>query len=177
MATRLTQTAPGALLTPGARRLRLSFLIPAVLLPIALSGQQPTVAGFVEFGGSGGFASANLEVAPFRQIRLRGGGGFLWVWPTIPLSGSILMGRGKSKLELGAGGTVIFFPGTDSSHDDFAQRLGDLLFFGKGIGTRVIGAGILGYRYQPDEGAILRFAFTPFVSNGKVAPWGGVSIG
>ena len=154
-------------------RLALAVLL---LLPASLSAQVRKNAFFFEFGGPAGYGSANLELGLARQLRVRAGAGFMYVWPTFPLTGSLLLGHGPNALEIGAGVTLIKTPdqiGDQDPTNDFLEKI----LFAEGQGTMVMTTGVIGWRYQPAHGAMIRVAMTPLYFEGDLAFWGGASLG
>jgi hypothetical protein len=47
----------------------------------------------------------------------------------------------------------------------------------EGVGTQVLPVGILGWRYHPQDGAILRLTATPLLIQGRAFFYGGASLG
>ena len=131
---------------------------------------------FVEAGGNAGLVSLNLELAPVGPIHFRGGLGLLYIAPSVPVTGTVVIGRGSSALEIGGGATFVFFGGRDSTHT-FGEQFVELLVLGKGLGTITVPTGVLGYRHQQAGGFLFRATFTPWIYHGRVLWWGGISIG
>ena len=152
------------------------LLLLLLLLPATAGAQYRKSAFYLEGGGSAGFGSLNLELGLGRQLRIRGGAGLMYVWPTVPVTASVLLGHGANSIEIGGGATFIFTPPdipSDSPTNDFLEHI----FFASGEGTMVMATGILGYRYQPAEGAMIRATATPLVFDGHVQFWFGLSLG
>ncbi len=147
------------------------------LLPAGLAAQARKSAFFFEFGGAGGYGSANLELGLSQRLRVRGGAGLMWIWPTFPVTASVLVGHGAHLLEVGGGATFIVTPdegsGEDTPPNDFIEHI----FFAEGQGTLTMATGIVGYRWQPAHGAMLRAVVTPLYYDETVQFWGGLSLG
>ena len=145
-------------------------------MPAELTAQVNHGALFVEFGGSAGYGSANLELGVTRQLRIRGGAGVAYIWPAFPVTASYLLGRGSSTFELGAGATFIKTPDQISKEPGLADFF-EKIFFAEGQGTLTLMTGVAGWRYQPVHGALLRAVITPLYYHGDLAIWGGLSLG
>ncbi|MDR3611850.1 MAG: hypothetical protein P4L27_14870 [Ignavibacteriaceae bacterium] len=125
---------------------------------------------YVEALGSGLFYSVNYDRLFSHNIGGRIGIGLLSDGLNslyfIPVTLNYLIGKGNSKLELGAGVTIV---------------AADIDLFGTGhrtSGSLVLGTAIIGYRYQPADGGFLfRIGFTPLFSEFGSLPWGGLSLG
>jgi hypothetical protein len=127
-----------------------------------------------EFLGSGGIYSINYDRLFTPNIGARIGFSYLSFERDIiipettmyffPISFNYYAGDGNSKLELGAGMTVV---------------TGTVDWFGmKEYGSVVVGNFNIGYRYEPiDGGFFFRIGFTPFVTAEGIQPWGGLGIG
>ena len=124
---------------------------------------QSRTNAFLEILGNGGAYSLNVERTIHDQLALRLGFG-AWSsdnWGagkknfiTVPVTGSYLLGKGKSKLELGGGFLLgnINYRSSFNTTDDFRQTIFNL-------------TGIIGYRFQPAYGGFLaRIGLAPFYS-------------
>ncbi len=82
----------------------------------------------------------------------------------IPITAHYLLGKGNSRLELGAGLVVL------TGKADLG-----------GVSTSdatVLGTGVFAYRFQkPDGGVFFKAGFTPLFQGGTFIPWFGISIG
>lgn len=148
---------------------------PAVLVTHAAA--QHRAHYFVEAGGNSGSISLNLDVRAFSSVRLRAGAGLLSIWPAFPFTATLTLGRGSHSLEVGGGATVIVFPPKGESSGSLAQDFAELFLLGEGIGTVVVGTGVLGYRHEQPGGFLFRATLTPFIDEGNVTLWGGLTIG
>ncbi len=157
-------------------RRRVPLLLLALTLLVAAPARAQRRAGyFVELGGNGGFASLNLDLVPIAHLHTRAGVGLL-LWPTIPLTASYLIGSGPNQLEVGGGTTIIFFPPADPNAGAL-ERFVELITIGKGIGTRALMTGVLGYRHEGKSGSMFRVTVTPYFGRGRALVWYGVSLG
>jgi hypothetical protein len=136
--------------------------------------QQHPNSIYLELLGSGGIYSINYDRLFTPNIGGRIGFSYLSfdqdvIIPEMtmyffPLSFNYFVGNGSSKLELGAGMTIV------TGHFDW--------FGVKGSGSIVIANLNIGYRYQPvDDGFVFRIGFIPVVTPKGVQPWGGLSLG
>jgi hypothetical protein len=148
----------------------------ALLVSTAQAQARPPALYF-QFAGEGLGLSANLDVGLTQSVRLRGGAGWLWTVGTVPVSLSYLVSRKNATLEVGGGATVMKFlssgPASGNAIDDFIEKT---LFF-RGQKTMVAAVGILGWRYHPAEGALLRLTLTPLLLQGRARLYGGASFG
>jgi hypothetical protein len=156
--------------------MRLPLLLLALLTTSAQAQRRPPVLYF-QIGGEGLGLSANLDVGVTQSLRLRGGAGYVWVAGTVPFSATYLLTRKNSTFEIGGGATVLIFPADRNKNDNSLTHWLERVIFLEGQGTKVAGVGILGYRYHPAEGALLRLTFTPLVLQGHVHAYGGLSFG
>lgn len=156
--------------------MRLPLLLLALLTTSAHAQGRPPVLYF-EAGGEGLGLSVNLDVGVTQSVRLRGGAGFIWTVTTVPVSASYLLTHRNSTLELGGGATVLVFLPDRNKGNNSLVRFFERTLFLQGQGTRVAGVGILGYRYHPTDGALLRLTLTPLVYAGHVRMFGGLSFG
>jgi hypothetical protein len=129
---------------------------------------------YVELLGNAGLYSFNYDRLFTHNIGARVGFSYLHTSEDIifremtfylfPVSVNYFVGEGSSKLELGAGMTII------SGSFDFIGI--------QGSGSAVIPNLIIGYRYQPEDGGLLfRIGFTPLFAPDKIQAWGGISLG
>lgn len=154
--------------------------ISLLLLTLALSSaqaQRSPVGLYFQFAGEGLGLSANLDVGVTQSLRLRGGAGWVWTVGTVPLSASYLISKKNSTIEVGAGATVIFFLHDDHSNDGTVNDFFEKIFFLEGQKNRTIPMGILGWRYHPRSGAILRLTLNPMLFDDRFHLYGGASIG
>lgn len=89
----------------------------------------------------------------------------------VPATINYFIGKGKSKMEIGAG---IVYGSIGNSHSS------NIFGFKSGHNSMspIRGTATFGYRYQPkDGGLIFRIGFTPFFGSGKFFPSGGISFG
>jgi hypothetical protein len=139
---------------------------------------------FIEMGGSGLLYSINYEgrFTDHTSARL----GLTFVNQTItntetgiestvavtlmPIMGNVLLGNGKSRLELGAG-PLVAIAGSSANRVDAAWAHVDFEHISIAGVTSAIG-----YRYQPASGMMFRATLTPFYSS-KPQVWAGVSVG
>jgi len=159
----------------GLPRFGIGLALILVLCTIQPLQAQHRLGYYVELGGTGGFASFNVDWRVAGHLHLRGGVGDL-LWPTAPFTASYVFGGGRSGLEIGGGATVFFFPERDAS-DSFGEQLTELLTIGKGVGTVALAGALVGYRHEKPSGSIFRVTLTPFVGHDKIAAWLGVSFG
>ena len=155
--------------------MRISLLLLTLAATPAAALQRPAALYF-QAGGEGIGLSANLDVGLTQSLRLRSGAGWFWTAVTVPITASYLVGRRNSTLEIGGGATVIVGPRDRTDNSGLVDLFTDAVFF-EGLGTRVVAVGIVGWRYHPKEGAILRLTATPFYGNGKAIFFGGASLG
>jgi hypothetical protein len=156
--------------------MRISLLLLALAAGSAEAQRRPPVA-YVELGGEGLGLSANLDVGVTQSVRLRGGAGFAWVVGILPFSASYLVTRRNSTFEVGGGATVLLFlEDTDKNDHSLTHTIEKALFL-EGQGTKVLPVGILGWRYHPPDGALIRVTLTPVFYRGRVRGLGGVSFG
>jgi hypothetical protein len=84
----------------------------------------------------------------------------------VPLTANALLGSGSSRVELGAGVTIL--------HGEIDSDIFDV----HEEGTRAVPTGTLGFRYQrPAGGPLFRVGFTPFWVDGELIGWAGASFG
>ena len=137
---------------------------------------------YLELGGAAGLWSMNYDRELWginENFRLHGrvglgvysefnGAGFPDVM--IPVSGIVLCGKSKHRLEAGGGITYYNWTLRDALKADGFSRRSDLL-----------GHLILGYRFQKLEGGLMfRVTYTPIINNYSNKPfehWAGGSIG
>jgi hypothetical protein len=83
----------------------------------------------------------------------------------IPAQVNYLLGNKGQYLELGAGITY--------------ASITDLFDTDSGNSSEVLGSFTIGFRKQPfgKKGLTWRIAFTPFIGDGYIQPWGGASVG
>jgi hypothetical protein len=126
---------------------------------------------YLEVGGAGVVYSLNYD-GRFGKIengfgfRLGiggasyGGDGYI----AIPAQVNYLLGSKGQYLELGAGISYVSITDIFDSGDKASQ---------------VLGAFTIGFRKQPfgKKGLTWRIAFTPFIGDGFIQPWGGASVG
>jgi hypothetical protein len=125
---------------------------------------------YIEALGSGLYYSVNYDRLFSHNIGGRIGFGLLsnGLNPLyfVPVTLNYLIGKGNSKLELGAGVTII---AADIDLFEIVHSTFESL---------VLGTAIIGYRYQPADGGFLfRIGFTPLFSAYGILPWGGLSLG
>jgi hypothetical protein len=125
---------------------------------------------FLEVAGNGGLYSINYERIVVDHFTLRLGfatwnlgddlGGGKTGIVTLPVLANLLLGRKKSKLEVGVG----FLFGREKSNNQ-RSSIFDL-------------TGVIGYRYQPRNGGFMfRVGITPFyVLNGADDPYPGAGL-
>lgn len=153
--------------------------IALALYPVALvthARAQHRAHYFLEAGGSAGYVSLNLDVRTVSSLRLRAGAGLLSFRPAFPFTATVALGRGNHSLEVGGGATVVNFGSTPLSSAE-KLVLDFLGSFGGGLGTVVVGTGVLGYRHEKPGGFLFRATLTPFIDEGNVTLWAGLSIG
>lgn len=155
--------------------MRISFLLFALCVSTAEAQRRPPAVYF-QFAGEGLGISANLDVGLTQSVRLRAGAGWLGFVGTVPVSLSYLLSRRNSTWEIGGGATLIAFLPAQKSGDEVKDFLGKT-FFGFGRDNMVAAVGVLGWRYQPPEGAILRLTLTPLLLSGRPLLYGGASLG
>jgi hypothetical protein len=86
----------------------------------------------------------------------------------IPALINYFIGKGGSKLELGAG--IIYIAGDKNTH-----YIG---FFSPKHNSAIRGTATFGYRHQPaDGGFVFRIGFTPFFGLGQFIPFAEISFG
>jgi hypothetical protein len=86
----------------------------------------------------------------------------------VPALINYFVGKGSSKLELGAG--IIYIGGDKNTH-----YIG---FFSPKRNSAIRGTATFGYRHQSaDGGFVFRIGFTPFFGFGQFIPFGGISFG
>ncbi len=87
-----------------------------------------------------------------------------------PVMMHYLSGSGNHHLDLGMG-IVVYDVKLDGREFFFQQAI-------SGQGTATVGAGTVGYRYQPRRGGMFfRIGFTPLFTFSHVFPTGGISLG
>lgn len=126
---------------------------------------------FGELGGPGGLASVNLEANPVGPLRTRLGAGLFLFWPSIPLTATATLGSEHHALEIGLGATVVIVPAESAHHRN------ELFDWGNPSGTRLVGSGVVGYRFSPRSGWLFRVAVTPLYDTRRAVFWLGVSLG
>jgi len=134
-------------------------------------------AVYVEAGGNAGFISVNLDRLITPNIGIRAGiatisNPFSWNGDedasvtVVPITANALLGSGSSRVELGAGVTILSGE-IDSDLFDIHEE-----------GTRIFPTATLGFRYQrPTGGPLFRIGLTPFFVDTEVIGWAGVSFG
>jgi hypothetical protein len=129
---------------------------------------------YVELLGNGGLYSINYDRLFTSNIGGRIGFSYLsfkkdlflpeMTLFTFPVSFSYLLGEGSSKLELGAGITIV------SGEFDWVNE--------KGSGGLVVPNLIFGYRFQSSDGGFLfRIGYIPLFTSEGVLSWVGLSMG
>lgn len=154
--------------------------IPFLLLALAtapLEAQRSPVGLYFQAGGEGLGLSANLDVGLTQSLRLRGGAGWIWTVATFPVTASYLVSKKNSTIEVGAGFTVMHFIDEMTDDEGSVNDFFENLFFFEGREDEVIPLGIVGWRYHPRNGAILRLAVNPMLVNDRVHLYGGLSLG
>jgi hypothetical protein len=155
---------------------RISLPLLALVVSSAQAQARPAALYF-QFAGEGLGLSANLDVGLTQSLRLRGGAGWLWTMGTVPFSLSYLVSRKNSTLEVGGGGTLMYFlpdnHQNDGSINDYLERT----FLLTGRSPMVVPVAVLGWRYHPPEGALIRLTLTPLMIKGKPHIYGGASLG
>ena len=161
----------------------LLILVLSILIVPCQSNAQYSLATpkqnqvYFELGGCGLTYTINYERLLSENFALRGGIGITPGWFffdgaifTIPVTGSYLMGKGFSKLELGLGATYL--------------TTTDIEVFGllpAGSSSLIAFDGIIGYRGgRPQGGFIFRIAFAPMYSpefDPEFIPYGLISFG
>jgi hypothetical protein len=156
--------------------MRISFLLLTLAVTSAEAQRKP-LGVYFQVAGEGMGISTNLEVGVTQSMRLRAGLGWIWIAGTTPFTVSYLISRKNSTFEVGGGATVMYFipdrKGDEGTIYDFFEKR----FFGLGQGTKVIPMGILGWRYHPRDGAILRATLNPLLYEGAPHLIGGLSLG
>lgn len=137
---------------------------------------NPANSLFLEVGGAGGFYSLNYERFVSPSVSLRGGAGYLWVWPSIPLTATWFVGEGTHRLELGAGAVLFLTPSEDKDDANVLEDLIEDILIAEGRGTQVVGTATAGYRLTSGR-FLLRLAFTPYWKGDEFVPWAGASLG
>ncbi|HWA56940.1 MAG TPA: hypothetical protein VG692_06790 [Gemmatimonadales bacterium] len=155
--------------------MRIALLLLMFVTTIAAAQRRPPALYF-QAGGEGLGLSANLDVGVTQSLRLRGGAGWFWTAVTVPLTASYLIGSRGSTLEVGGGATILAGPPDRTPNSGLADILTDAVFF-EGVGTKVFAVGILGWRYHPKDGAVIRVTATPFYGNGRAVFFAGASLG
>jgi hypothetical protein len=146
---------------------RISLPLLALVVSSAQAQARPAALYF-QFAGEGLGLSANLDVGLKQSLRLRGGAGWLWTMGTVPLSLSYLVSRKNSTLEVGGDDHQ-----NDGSISDYIERT----FLLTGRSPMVVPVAVLGWRYHPPEGALIRLTLTPLMIKGTPHLYGGASLG
>jgi hypothetical protein len=173
-----------------ARRLGAAVaVVMTSLLPVATRAQEPIeapAAAYVEVGGAGLFYSLNYEGRLSNHLTARFGFTFLNMTvfneesgedseiavTLLPMMMNVLVGRGNSRLELGAG-PLIAVTGSGLSR---VERGPASVEFSDDLSVAGVTSAV-GYRYhRPEGGVLFRATLTPFYS-GRAQVWGGVSLG
>ena len=145
---------------------------------------------YVELGGNGALYSLNYERFVLDDAAIRIGAMFMSVsasattsagtssasvsWFAAPLMFSYLgIGSPNHKLELGAGGVMMYFSGSGAS--TFSATA-------SASGFVIAPTATVGYRYVPTDGGFnFKAGFTPFLiaAGGQTTfvPWGGIAAG
>ena len=138
---------------------------------------------FLELGGNGILYTMNYDRAIAGGFTVRVGVGHLAEGAN-PIAGDVqtaslpavgapflinyVRGRGRHRLEVGAGVTLLYASARASTRYR-AATAADLT---------PLATALIGYRYVPPEGGFTyRAGFTPLVSDAGVLPWGGLSVG
>jgi len=137
---------------------------------------------YFELLGTGGLYSVNLEHRFGEHVS--GRVGFTkWSFPgffvvgagTLDVTGFPIMlhylsGGGNHHLDVGLG-VAVFTVRLDGRDFFFKQEI-------SGQGTAAVGAGVIGYRYQPRGGGVFfRIGFSPLFTLKDALPTGGMSLG
>jgi hypothetical protein len=142
-----------------------------------LPSRRANNSAFFELAGSGLFYSFNFEhIFGDSNVSLRVGFGYIHLDGvlvgnvfneediSVPLVASYYLFKGSHKLQLGAGGLLLYRQGDQGSS--------------VGTSTSLLGTAVIGYRYLPDDGGInFGIGFTPCFGQGTLLPWGGVDFG
>lgn len=151
--------------------LALVFVLPAQ----AQEGEPPLPKNslYLELGGNALAYSINYDRIVADAVSVRAGIGFFSTdldeggsssIAGIPIMANYLLGKGNSRLELGAGILIV----TGSFDVAGASE----------SGAGVAGTGTFAYRFQkPEGGVFFKAGFTPILTGGSFIPWFGVSIG
>lgn len=157
--------------------MRISFLLLTLAIGSAEAQSRRPPAVYFEFAGEGLGLSANLDVGVTQSLRLRGGVGWLWTMGTIPVTMSYLTSHQNLTFEAGVGSTlVVFLPDNTPDHHPINEFIEDHLF-GLGHKPLLIMTGLLGLRYHPPDGAVIRLTVTPLMHAGQAIVVGGASLG
>lgn len=156
--------------------MRISFLLLA-LAAAPLEAQHSPVGLYFQAGGEGLGLSANLDVGLTQSLRLRGGAGWIWTVATFPVTASYLVSHKNSTFEVGGGVTVMHFVDEFTDDEGTINDFFENVFFLEGQKDKTIPVGIVGWRYHPRHGAILRLALNPMLVNDRVHLYGGLSLG
>ncbi|HSJ09281.1 MAG TPA: hypothetical protein VK928_05185 [Longimicrobiales bacterium] len=171
---------------------RLSAVVAVVvtcLLPCATRAQEPVeapAAAYIEVGGAGLFYSLNYEGRFSDHLTARLGFTFLNMTvfseesgedsqiavTLLPVMMNVLVGRGNSRLEIGAGPLVA----VTGSGINRVDRGPASVEFSDDLSLAGVTSAV-GYRYhRPEGGLLFRATVTPFYS-GRAQVWGGLSLG
>ncbi len=145
-----------------------------VLLGAATAGAQSyyqkETSLYLELFGTGGELSVNFQKILGEKFAFHTGIGMTGVafrkGYAIPFGVSVLLGKDRNFIELGAGGTWIDFD--DNGTDDVIFDLTE---------DQVVGHAIAGYRFIGDYGFTYRLAFTPAFTKDGLKPMGGAAFG
>ncbi len=156
--------------------MRISFLLLA-LTSAPLAAQRSPAGLYFQAGGEGLGLSANLDVGVTQSLRLRAGAGWIWTFTTFPVTTSYLLSHKNSTFEVGGGVTVLHFLEDQTDDEGSINDFFESTFFLIGQKDRVMPMGIVGWRYQPKHGAIIRATLNPLMLGDRVHLYGGLSLG
>jgi hypothetical protein len=124
---------------------------------------------FAEAFGTAGLGSVNYELA-LDPVVVRGGLGYMFFWPSYPLTVSYRFGRDAARLDVGGG--VVFFGRADLGDEPGQNRIEEML-----EARSSIGCGVAAMRYElPHSPLTLRASVTAFAAR-KVVVWPGAGLG
>jgi hypothetical protein len=142
----------------------------------ATSDRTAYNAFYIEGLGPGGFYSLNYDRLLGENVAVRIGASYYFVealsakahFVHFPLVLSGLIGAPDHKFEFGIGIVPVYASGA----------VGGSTYKVYGDGFAAVGTGVLGYRYQPEDGGFMfRVGFTPLFNDKAFLPWGGLSLG
>ena len=148
--------------------LTIFFVVGIIYTPIFSQSFKYDNNVFLEAFGNGGLYSINYDRILYDNISVRAGA-MIWdiageEWRSFPLILNYRIYVDNNYFQLGLG-TTIFSVSFDFGGFADADANGTVL------------TGVIGYCFQGKSGINARIAFTPFYADGKILPFGGLSLG